>query len=54
VCHAVRAPGWKVTLATPTRDGSGGLLNGSIVTSPVNQSGGPFCTGRDPARFSSI
>src|SRR4051794_16702275 len=36
------------------REGSGGLLSGSIVTSPVNHSAGPFCVGRDPARLSSI
>src|SRR5947209_3041461 len=53
-CQAVRAPGWKLTLAQPMREGSGGLLSGSMVTSPVNHMGGPFCEGRDPARFSSM
>lgn len=42
VCHAVRPPGSNVTLALPTRPGSGVSKSGSIRTVPVNQSLGPF------------
>src|SRR5207302_5550912 len=54
VCHAVRAPGSKVTLAPATRAGSGASNSGSIRTVPVNQSAGPFPEGREPTRLMSI
>src|SRR2546429_950809 len=54
VCHAVRAPGSKVTLAPATRAGSGASNSGSIRTVPVNQSAGPFPEGREPFRLMSI
>src|SRR2546423_6725962 len=54
VCHAVRAPGSKVTLAPATRAGSGASISGSIRTAPVNQSAGPLPEGRDPFRLISI
>src|SRR6266702_224327 len=38
VCHAVRAPGSKVTSAIDTRAGSGGLNSGSRRTVPVKYS----------------
>jgi hypothetical protein len=49
----VRAPGSKVTLAPPTRAGSGGLNSGSIRTVPVNQSAGPLPEGCEPLRLIS-
>src|SRR5438874_3656323 len=54
VCHAVRAPGSKVTLAPATRAGSGGSSSGSIRTVPVNQSAGPLPDGRLPTRLISM
>src|ERR1700677_693721 len=54
VCHAVRAPGSKVTLAPTTRAGSGALNSGSTRTVPANQSAGPFPEGWDPLRLISI
>src|SRR5215212_1079385 len=41
VCHAVRAPGVKWTLAAPRRDGSAGVATVSMYTAPVNHSLGP-------------
>src|SRR3954466_5774155 len=41
VCHAVRAPGGKWTLAAPTREGGDGDAIVSMKTAPVNQSPGP-------------
>src|SRR6266404_6273911 len=54
VCHAVRAPGSKVTLAPCTSAGSGAWNSGSIRTVPVNHSDGPFAEGCDPALLISI
>src|SRR5438552_1762308 len=54
VCHAVRAPGSKVTLAPPTRPGWGASNSGSIRTVPVNQSAGPLPDGWEPLRLMSI
>src|SRR4051812_33888278 len=54
MCHAVRAPGSKVTLAPATRAGSGESNRGSIRTVPVNQSAGPLPEGREPFRLISI
>src|SRR5215207_2169359 len=51
VCHAVRAPGSKVTLAPATRAGSGALNSGSMRTGPVNHSTGPLPEGCDPTRL---
>src|SRR5438874_532128 len=48
VCHAVRAPGSKVTLAPVTRPGWGTSKSGSIRTVPVNQSAGPLPEGCEP------
>src|SRR4051794_30783677 len=41
VCHAVRAPGVKWTLAAAARAGGSGLATVSTNTAPVNQSLGP-------------
>src|SRR2546421_1419717 len=54
VCHAVRAPGSKVTLAPATRAGSGASNNGSIRTLPVNQSAGPSLDNCEPTLLISI
>src|SRR3954471_22650013 len=54
VCHAVRAPGSKVTLAPAVRAGSGASKSGSMRTVPVNQSPGPLLDGREPIRLISI
>src|ERR687884_990225 len=54
VCHAVRAPGSKVTRAIDTRAGSGGLLSGSIRTVPVKYSSGPLPDGCEPLRLISM
>src|SRR5690242_19482010 len=54
VCHAVRAPGSKVTLAPCTNAGSGAWKSGSMRAFPVNHSEGPFADGCDPARLISI
>src|SRR4051794_13326842 len=48
VCHAVRAPGSKVTRAPLTRPGCGAWKRGSTRTEPVNQSEFPFVEGREP------
>ena len=48
VCHAVRAPGSKVTQAPATRAGSGGLNSGSMRTVPVKYSAGPLPEGWEP------
>src|SRR5436190_7158561 len=50
VCHAVRAPGSKVTVAPATRAGAGAVKSGSMRTVPVNQSAGPLFEGCEPAR----
>src|SRR6266436_3877982 len=54
VCHAVRAPGSKVTWPPLTRAGSGAWNSGSTRTDPVNQSGDPLAEGREPFRLISI
>src|SRR5208283_1726406 len=54
VCHAVRAPGSKVTLAPTTRAGSGASNSISARTVPVNQSAGPFAEGCVPILLISI
>ena len=54
VCHAVRAPGSKVTRAIETRAGSGGAFKGSMRTVPVKYSAGPFPDGCEPARMMSM
>ncbi|EAQ12049.1 hypothetical protein RB2654_01065 [Rhodobacterales bacterium HTCC2654] len=50
VCHAVRAPGSKVTSVPPARPGSSAVKSGSMRTRPVNQSAGPMRDGVSPAR----
>src|SRR5208337_4302959 len=54
VCHAVRAPGSKVTRAPATRAGSGALNSGSMRTAPVNHSAGPLPDGSEPLRLMFI
>src|SRR3712207_7668500 len=54
VCHAVRAPGSKVTLAPATRAGSGARKSGSTRTEPVKYSAGPLPDGCEPFRLISI
>src|SRR6476469_4402465 len=54
VCHAVRAPGSKVTLAPTTRAGSGAVNSGSMRTVPVKYSAGPFPEGCEPLLLMSI
>ena len=54
VCQAVRAPGSKVTIATPTRAGAAPLNGESMRTVPVNQSAGPLLDGWEPIRVISI
>src|SRR5205085_405204 len=53
-CHAVRAPGSKVTLPPETRDGAFAGNSGSTRTVPVNQSGDPLLDGCEPLRWTSI
>src|SRR5579871_1700676 len=48
VCHAVRAPGSKVTLAPAARAGSCVWKRGSTRTIPVKYSSDPLPDGRDP------
>ena len=48
MCHAVRAPGSKVTAAPAARAGDGAVNNGSMRTVPVNQSAGPLPEGFEP------
>src|SRR6478672_3450292 len=50
VCHAVRAPGSKVTAAPAARAGAGVVNNGSMRTVPLNQSVGPLADGCEPLR----
>src|ERR1700734_2138431 len=54
VCHAVRAPGSKVTWAPTTRAGSGAEKSGSTRTVPVKYSAGPLPGGLEPGRLISI
>src|SRR5437764_9184170 len=54
VCHAVREPGSKVTLAPCTKAGSGAWKSGSIRTVPVNQSAGPLTAACEPTLLISI
>jgi hypothetical protein len=54
VCHAVREPGSKVTLAPETRAGAGAWNKGSMRTVPVNQSAGPLLDGCEPGLLISI
>src|SRR5207253_9549704 len=54
VCHAVRAPGSKVTLAPATRAGAAAWNSGSTRTVPENHSELPFVDGCDPARLMSM
>src|SRR5207249_3344171 len=48
VCHAVRAPGSKVTLAPTARAGSFARNRGSMRTVPVKYSAGPLPEGCEP------
>ena len=50
VCHAVRDPGSKVTLAPTVRAGARGWKSGSIRTVPVNHSADPLADGCVPMR----
>src|SRR5215831_3638010 len=54
VCHAVREPGSKVTLAPTARDGSFARNRGSIRTGPVKYSAGPLVEDCEPLRLMSI
>src|SRR6185312_3764594 len=54
VCHAVRAPGSKLTQAPTTRAGAGASISRSIRAAPVNQSADPCSGGREPLRLISI
>src|SRR3954465_15174786 len=54
VCHAVRAPGSKVTLAPAARAGAPALNRGSMRTAPVNHSAGPLLDGCVPTRLMSM
>src|SRR5438046_862619 len=54
VCHAVRAPGSKVTLALATRAGADKLIRGSTRTTPVKYSAGPLPEGCEPHRLISM
>src|SRR5947209_11901373 len=54
VCHAVRAPGSKVTLAPRTRAGFAASNSGSTRTAPVKYSSGPLPDGREPHRLISM
>src|SRR6266566_6041229 len=54
VCHAVRAPGSKVTLAPAARAGAFAWNNGSMRTVPVNQSAGPLVEACKPILLISI
>src|SRR5256885_3232622 len=54
VCHAVRAPGSKVTQAPRARAGSAASKSGSTRTAPVNHSAGPLPEGWEPHRLISI
>src|ERR1051325_11697718 len=54
LCHAVRAPGSKVTQEPCTKAGSGAWNRESIRTVPVNQSEEPLAEGSEPTRLMSI
>jgi hypothetical protein len=54
VCHAVGAPGWKVTLTAAARAGGFGWSSGSSRAGPVNQSAFPSFVSLDPAFVISI
>src|SRR5687767_5116241 len=54
VCHAVRAPGSKVTSAAAARADSLAANSGSIRVVPLNQSAGPLADGCEPLRVISI
>src|SRR5438067_11181386 len=50
-CHAVRAPGVKVTTEPPRRDGASAVITGSWYTTPVKVSAAPRLVFRAPARM---
>src|ERR1700739_1028674 len=50
-CHAVRAPGVKVTTEPPRRDGDSAVITGSWNTTPVKVSAAPRLVLRAPARM---
>src|SRR5271165_6444484 len=50
-CHAVRAPGVKVTTEPPRRDGDSAVITGSWNTTPVKVSAAPRLVVRAPARM---
>jgi hypothetical protein len=54
VCHAVRAPGSKVTRARGARAGSGTANSGSIRTEPVQYASGPLPEDGEPLLVISI
>src|SRR5256885_684534 len=54
VCHAVRAPGSKVTRAPDARDGSFAWNRGSMRTEPLKYSGEPGLEGCEPFRVMVI
>src|SRR6266436_7954550 len=54
VCHAVRAPGSKLTRAARMRAGAGASMIGSCHTVPVNQSPGIRRDGTDPDSLMSM
>src|SRR5438477_6201382 len=54
VCHAVRAPGSKVTLAPTARAGAPAANRGSMRTVPVKYSAGPLPEGCEPFLLISI
>src|SRR5262249_20318082 len=54
VCHAVRAPGSKLTRPARMRAGSGASMIGSCHTVPVNQSPGMRRDGADPDSLMSM
>src|SRR5271166_1435843 len=54
VCHAVRAPGSKVTLAPRARAGTGASNSGLTRTKPVNHSAGPLLESCEPSLLMSI
>jgi len=54
VCHAVRAPGSKLTRADRMRAGAGASMIGSCQTVPVNQSPGIRREGTEPDGLMSM
>src|SRR6266542_3011770 len=48
ICHAVRAPGSKLTSAPPQWVCPEASKSGSMTTDPVKLCAGPFAEGRDP------